>query len=164
MRSSAVSKLGYALSVLALACSAPAAEPAEQVPAPVAVEKKAAAAPTPVVSDTSFELALQSQPTYTSGQAGTVKLQLSARGGYHVNEDYPLRVDLKAPAALTLEKASLGKPDAAEFGEERARFELGFTAKEPGKHELLATVDFAVCTKETCLPEQRTLAVVLDVQ
>ena len=61
-------------------------------------EAKKVEVPKPSVDDTSFHLALESQPTYTSGQAGTVQLVLEARGGYHVNEDYPLRVDLKAPA------------------------------------------------------------------
>ena len=138
-----------------MACSSPEQQPATpsavtdraRSPAPQA---KKVEVPKPSVDDTSFHLALESQPTYTSGQAGTVKLVLEARGGYHVNEDYPLRVDLKAPAAVKLTKASLNKGDAAQIGQESARFDLGFSA-EPGTHELLATVDFAVCTKETCV-------------
>jgi hypothetical protein len=131
-------------------------------PAAPAVEKKAEP-PKQSIDDTSFHLALESQPTYTSGQAGTVQLVLEARGGYHVNEDYPLRVNLKAPAAVKLTKDALSKSDAAQIGQEQARFDLGFSA-EPGTHELLATVDFAVCTKETCVPDQRTVAVALKVQ
>ncbi len=136
----------------------PAQPPAEAPPA----EKKAEA-PTPSIDDTSFHLALESQPTYTSGQAGTVQLVLQGRGGYHVNEDYPLRVNVKAKGAVKLTKDALSKSDAAQFDAEQARFELGFSA-EPGTHELLATVDFAVCTKETCVPDQRTVAVALKVE
>jgi len=166
-----MSNLRIAVSALCLAglsaCSSPeqsqAPAPAaanEQAPAPA--EKKAEP-PKQSIDDTSFHLALESQPTYTSGQPGSVQLVLEARGGYHVNEDYPLRVDLKAPPAVKLTKGSLGKGDAAQIGLEKARFDLGFSA-EPGTHELLATVDFAVCTKETCVPDQRTLAVALRVQ
>lgn len=140
-----------------------APSPSPSVPAAPAPAEKKAEAPKQSVDDTSFHLALESQPTYTSGQPGTVKLVLEARGGYHVNEDYPLRVDLKAPAAVKLTKGSLSKGDAAQIGQEQARFDLGFSA-EPGTHELLATVDFAVCTKETCVPDQRTVAVALKVQ
>ncbi|MFT3922525.1 MAG: hypothetical protein QM778_08325 [Myxococcales bacterium] len=140
-----------------------AAAPEVSPPAAAAPAEKKAEPPKPSIDDTSFHLALESQPTYTAGQAGSVQLVLEARGGYHVNEDYPLRVDLKAPSAVKLTKGSLGKADAAQIGQERARFDLGFSA-EPGTHELLATVDFAVCTKETCVPDQRTVAVALKVQ
>ncbi len=164
MRFPVVSKLGTVFGFCALACNAqPAESTPSEPPAVVAPAAKKAVAPTPVVTDTSFQLTLESQPTYTSGEAGTVKLLISPRGGYHVNLDYPVRIDFSGPEAIKLVKANLGKPDAAEFSEERARFEVGFTA-EAGSHELLADVDFAVCTKETCLPEQRTLAVVLNVQ
>jgi hypothetical protein len=140
----------------------PSAEPAApQAPAPTPAA--AAEAPKPSADDTSFHLALESDPNYSAGQAGTVRLVLLARGGYHVNQDYPIRVDLTAPSAVKLTKQSLGKADAAQFGEESARFDLGFSA-EKGAHELLATVDFAVCTKETCVPDQRKLAVALNVQ
>jgi hypothetical protein len=139
--------------------SAPqAAEPAPLEPAAKAPEKA-----TPRIDDTTFHLALESEPNYSAGQPASVRLVLEARGGYHVNQDYPLRVELKAPPAVKLTKASLAKAVAAQFSEEAARFDLGFSA-EPGSHELTAMVDFAVCTKETCVPDQRTLAVDLRVQ
>jgi hypothetical protein len=122
-----------------------------------------AAAPTPVIEDKTFKLALVSEPGYTAGTPAKLKLVLEARGGYHVNQDYPIRIDLKAPAAVKLDKASLGKADAVEFGEPSAKFEVPFTASS-GAHQLTADVDFAVCTPETCMPDQRTLAVALQVK
>lgn len=130
---------------------APAAAPAPQSP------------PGPSVEDPTFKLSLVSEPEYTAGSASTLKLVLEARGNYHVNQDYPIKIDLKAPADVKLPKASLGKPDAAEFGEKIARFELPFTAPA-GAHELSADVDFAVCTPETCMPDQRKLAIKLAVK
>ena len=152
-----------------LACSkseAPASSPIPATsaapaaaPAPVAPQSP----PGPSVEDNTFKLALVSEPEYSAGSAGTVKLVLEARGGYHVNQDYPIKVDLKAPGAVKLGKPSLGKADAAEFGEKIARFELPFTA-EKGAHELSADVDFAVCTPETCVPDQRKLVISLAVK
>jgi hypothetical protein len=121
------------------------------------------APPGPSVEDNTFKLSLVSEPEYTAGSASTLKLVLEARGNYHVNQDYPIKVDLKAPAGMTLPKPSLGKPDAAEFGEKIARFELPFSAT-PGAYELTADVDFAVCTPETCVPDQRKLAVKVAVK
>ena len=151
---------------LLAACSksepTPAPSPAA-APTPVPVEKRAEPK-TPAIEDTTFKLALAGEPSYAAGQAGVVKLSLEARGGYHVNQDYPIRVDLKGPSGLKLPKPSLSRADAAEFGEHQARFELPFTGEQQGAHELTATVDFAVCTKETCVPDQRTVALNVQVK
>jgi hypothetical protein len=150
------------------ACSkseAPAASaPAPLAPPPAAAApSEAAAAAGPSVEDPTFKLALVGEPEYAAGAPAKLKLVLEARGGYHVNQDYPIRVDLKAPAAVKLAKTSLGKADAAQFGEPAATFELPFTA-ESGSHRLTADVDFAVCTPETCMPDQRKLAIALKVK
>ena len=142
--------------------AASAATPAPAAPAPVAPAAPAAP-PKPSVEDTSFRLAFEKPGAYAAGQPGTVQVVLESKGGYHVNQDYPIRVDLKAPGAVKLAKASLAKPDAAAFSEQSARFDVGFTA-DKGTHDVEATVDFAVCTSETCVPDQRTIAIALDVQ
>jgi hypothetical protein len=161
-RASTTIRLACCAGLFSLALSA--CSKAEPRPEPVAPAAPAlAAAPTPSVEDNTFKLALVSEPEYTAGAPARLQLLLEAKGGYHVNQDYPIRVDLKAPAAVKLQKASLGKPDAAEFGEHKARFDVPFSA-DKGSHQLMADVDFAVCTPETCVPDQRTLAVSLSVK
>jgi len=140
--------------------SEPAPEPA---PPPAAPAAKSAEAPRPSIEDNTFKLVLSGEPAYEGGKPGVAKLTLEARGGYHVNQEYPIRVDLKAPAGVKLTKPSLGRTDAAAFGERSAEFALPFSA-DPGAHALTATVDFAVCTAETCVPDQRTVALDLKVQ
>jgi hypothetical protein len=141
----------------------PAPAPAASAPAQAAAAAAAPAVKKPVFEEATFKLALSGEPTYTAGQPGTLKLVLDARGGYHVNQEYPIRIDLKAPAAVKLAKASLARPDAKAFTDVQAAFETGFTA-EAGTHEIIADVDFAVCTPETCVPDQRTLALSIDVK
>ena len=155
----------HALLALALVAGCSKSEPSSadkpaEAPAPAA---KVAEPPKPTIEDTTFRLALTGAQAYEAGKLGEAQLVLEARGGYHVNQDYPLRVDVKVPAGVKLEKASFGKPDASQFGEERAHFVLPFKA-EPGAHDLTATVDFAVCTKDTCVPDQRTVALPLAVR
>jgi hypothetical protein len=158
-----------ALFVALAACTKseqPAPAPAVDVHAQAAQAVPTAAAPAvkkPVFEEATFKLALSGEPSYTAGQPGTLKLVLDARGGYHVNQEYPIRIDLKAPAAVKLAKASLARPDAKAFTDVQAAFETGFTA-EAGTHEIIADVDFAVCTPETCVPDQRTLALRIDVK
>lgn len=150
----------------AVACNkseppAPSAAPAAPLEQKPAEPKPVAAGPS--VEDTSFKLALVGEPEYTAGTPGKLKLTLEARGGYHVNQDYPMKVQLKAAGGLTLPKSSLGKGDASEFGEKVVNFELPFTA-EPGSRDISADVDFAVCTAETCVPDQRTVVLSLNVK
>jgi hypothetical protein len=150
------------LSMSAAACSKP--EPSQPAqPAAPAAAAQVASPPQPSIEDNTFKLALVSEPEYAAGAPATLKVLLEAKGGYHVNQDYPIRVDLKAPAAVKLTKPSLGKPDAAEFGEHKARFDVPFSA-DKGSHQVSANVDFAVCTPETCVPDQRTLAISLSVK
>jgi len=144
-------------------CSRSEATHEAPAPAAAAPAAKKVEPPQPAIEDTTFRLALTGARDYEAGRAGTVALTLEARGGYHVNQDYPIRVDLKAPPGVKLEKATLGRPDAAEFSEAQARFDLPFAA-EQGAHDLTATVDFAVCTKDTCVPDQRTVALSLAVR
>jgi hypothetical protein len=149
--------------VLLASCSR--AEPAAPAApaAPVAPIAKLAEPPKPSIDDTTFRLALVGAPEYVADKEGSLELTLEARGGYHVNQDYPIRVDLKAPPGVKLAKASLGRPDAATFGEHQASFKLPFSASA-GAHDLTAVVDFAVCTKETCVPDQRTVALAFQVR
>ncbi len=138
-------------------------EPATvQAPPPPAAAREPEGPAPAVVQDAMFKLEAKGAPQYTADQAGKFQVVLEATGGYHVNEDYPIRVDVKAPEGVTLEKASLAKADAASFGEHSASFDVAFTAPK-GEHEVSCVVDFAVCTDETCVPDQRTLGFKLSV-
>jgi hypothetical protein len=154
------------LVILATACSreqpatdTPGTEPKQEV-APVAA--KTAEPAKPLIEDSTFRLAFTAPEAATADKPGKLELTLEARGGYHVNQDYPIRVDVTAAPGLKLDKTSLGRTDATQFTEEKAAFALPFSAPG-GSYDLTATVDFAVCTKETCVPDQRTVALALQV-
>jgi len=120
--------------------------------------------PGPLVEDPSFELRATASGPYSVGDRGTFDILLTPRGNYHVNEDYPMTVTLAGPEAVMWPRSELGNEDARERTRARARFDVPFTASSAGQHRVTANVDFAVCTPETCMPEQRTLAVLLPVE
>lgn len=155
-------KLLLLSSALLCGCSRSEA-PSAPAPAVLAAKPAEPLKPTPTVEDNTFKLSLSTAAGYAGGKEGALSVTLEARGGYHVNQEYPIRVDLKAPGDVKLEKTSLGRSDAAQFSEQSARFDLPFSATA-GSHDLTAVVDFAVCTKETCLPDQRTVALALQVR
>jgi hypothetical protein len=143
--------------------AAPSAQPPVAPPAP-APKAPAAAAPTDKVEDPTFVLAATPVGTYASGKLGSVAISLTPRGKYHVNQDYPMSIALSGDPALQFPKAQMGKAESAEFTENVARFDVPVTPQAAGKHALTARVKFAVCTPETCVPDERTLALALAVE
>ncbi|MFK7992173.1 MAG: hypothetical protein AB8I08_39505 [Sandaracinaceae bacterium] len=129
----------------------PAPEPADEGPAG------------PMVEDPTFELRAEASGPYSAGESGTFQIRLTPRGEYHVNQDFPMAIALTGPDGMTLPPEDLSNGDAAEFSETTARYEVPFTAPE-GEHTVTAEVDFAVCTPEACMPDHRTLALVLPVR
>jgi hypothetical protein len=153
------------LILLAAACTREeAASPAETKPAVATAPVTKAPEPLkPAIEDTTFRLTLAAPELAAPDKPASAELTLEARGGYHVNQDYPIKVDVKGAPGLKLAKSSFGRTDATQFSEEKASFAVPFSAPG-GAYDLTATVDFAVCTKETCVPDQRTVALALQVQ
>ncbi|AKF06616.1 hypothetical protein DB32_003765 [Sandaracinus amylolyticus] len=171
----AVGALFCALAMVACGGEERAAEPA---PAPEGAGSGApttAQAPAPgggcgdpaaareVAEDPSFELRATASGPYAPGEEGRFDIALTPRGNYHVNTQYPMAIRLQGPGDVAFQRAELGPDDAAEMVEPRARFQVPFTARAAGEHRVVAEVDFAVCTPESCMPDCRTLALVLPV-
>jgi hypothetical protein len=152
-----------------LACKS-AAEPAPSIPqsnsAPsTAVPEKAAPAPaTDRVEDPTFELTAVPGGPYVVGQLGSFAVSLKPRGEYHINQDYPITISVRPQAGLNLPRSEFKRADAAVFGEQLARFDVPLTPQQKGAHRLETNVRFAVCTPETCIPDERTLALALTVE
>lgn len=118
----------------------------------------------PVVEDPTFELRADARGPYTAGEQGSFEIRLTPRGEYHVNQEFPMNVALAGPDGVVLPSEDLGNDDAEEFTQDVARFSVPFTASAAGEHRVTAEVDFAVCTPEACMPDRRTLALVLPVR
>jgi hypothetical protein len=144
---------------------APAAEAEEspeepEVEVAEAAEAEDAVEAGPVVEDPSFELRAVAADAYATGEEGSFEIRLEPRGIYHVNMEYPMSIELSG--AQVEVPARVDRAAAAEYTEERARFEIPVTPGEgEGERRVTAEVDFAVCTPEACMPERRTVAVVL---
>jgi hypothetical protein len=141
---------------------APAAIAAEAPkPAPIAVPPGAAPAS---IDEASFSLRLAEAGPYKAGELGRIVVQLEPRGSFHINQEYPIEIGLTGDADTTFPKANLARTDAAEFGEQKARFEVPFNAKAAGDRKINANIKFAVCTPENCVPDERNLSLALAVK
>lgn len=119
----------------------------------------------PSIETGSFLLAVgPGQAGYTIGKAGEVEIALEARGEWHVNQEYPIRVELNAAPGVALRKNELVRDDAKEFTEDKVRFLAAVEPSAPGEHEVTCDVSFAMCTEENCVLEKRTVAMRLKVE
>lgn len=117
----------------------------------------------PRAEDESFVLEARPQADgYAADALGAFAIVIEGQGGWHLNHDFPVSVEL-AGDGVQFPKAVLGKEDAAEFVDERARFDVPFTPTA-GEREVRATVSFAMCNPTSCVPKTQTLALALDVR
>lgn len=110
-----------------------------------------------------FALRVEQEASYEAGQPQTFSVLLDARNNWHINQDYPTKLTLKSPEKVKVVKNNLSSKQARQFGEDQAVFDVSFVA-EPGEHELIAKLNFALCTDEHCMPESKEIACKLKVQ
>ena len=121
------------------------------------------AASGPRAEDESFVLEARPQADgYAADALGAFAIVIEGQGGWHLNHDFPVSVELTGDG-VQFPKPVLGKEDAAEFVDERARFDVPFTPTA-GEREVRATVSFAMCNPTSCVPKTQTLALALDVR
>jgi hypothetical protein len=116
-------------------------------------------------------VAFQPPAAVRAGEAATARVVVRAKGGFHVNRDYPMafRPEKESVAAFGSERVALGEgaartPCAGEPEEACAvSAPLPFTLQEPGEARLAGTLAFSVCTKEICRIEKAPLALAITV-
>jgi hypothetical protein len=105
------------------------------------------------------------------GAPARFDVELVARGGFHVNEEYPLSfrplpsaaADFAKPRfdrgdGLVLEPCAAGAAEAC-----RARLPIAFTPRTAGAVSVGGTLSFSVCSAEKCLIRKVDLAVPVEV-
>jgi hypothetical protein len=147
---------------------------ASQPSQPVTAEKATVAQAPPIppfdsnarphLEKETFALELGTATSASTAQPSLISITIEGRGGYHVNLEYPVRIELGASEGAALSRTVLTAVDARELSEARARFETHARWSSTGRHWLATRVQFAVCTQDTCVPRQESLAVFVDVQ
>lgn len=131
----------------------PAAPPP---PAPITAQPSG---PRSEIADARYKLMVELAPGAAATDPARFTLELRGQGGYHVNDQYPIAIDL-TPERANAEKTALRRADAAEITQAVARFNTPVRAA--GEHPTVrGRVRFAVCTEAQCAFETREFAVAL---
>jgi hypothetical protein len=99
-----------------------------------------------------------------AGGSGRIVIAVEPLARVHVDPRAPLKVTLTATEGLRLEKEKLGQKDAVDPKAEMPRFEVPFLAREKGKQEARAKLDFFLCSDQWCVKQTREVSVAVDVR
>ncbi len=99
-----------------------------------------------------------------NGASGKLLLAIVPLNGTHVHPAAPLKIALSGTPGLKLSKDTLGHKDAIDPKAEGPRFEVPFTAAQPGAQEARARVDFFICSDEWCVKQSRDVTIPVDVK
>jgi hypothetical protein len=114
-------------------------------------------------ADESYEL--KTGPVKAAvGAKTTASLTIAAKTGWHVNEEAPMSLTLVPDSGITVEKPKLGKGDLAQKTKDQARFDVAFTASEPGQKTIKGEAKFVMCQGvAVCKPIKETVSLAVDV-
>jgi hypothetical protein len=97
------------------------------------------------------------------GAKGKTAVVLTAKNGWHLNEEFPVSLKLVPGAGVAVDKPKLVRKDLAESTKDRARFDVAFTASEAGQRTIEAEASFAVCQADACHPVKQKVVVAVEV-
>lgn len=97
------------------------------------------------------------------GVRSVAGVTIAGKNGWKVNEEAPISVKLTSESGITLEKDRLKTADLAQRTKDLARFEVAFTASEPGRKTINAEARFVMCQETTCKPVTEKIALAVEV-
>jgi hypothetical protein len=117
---------------------------------------------TPVLAEDLYEVKAPGAKA-TVGAKATATVVLTSKNGWHVNDQAPVTLKLSPGTGLEVEKTRLVRKDLVESTQDKARFDVGFTATEPGKKTIDAEASFVICQETACKPVREKVVVAVDV-
>lgn len=113
-------------------------------------------------ADKTYEIQ-KTAPAATVGAPAKASVTVQGKNGWHVNEEAPITVSLKADEGIALTKEKLARADLAQSTKESARFDIPYSASVAGKKTITAEARFVMCQEQACKPEKETVALEIEV-
>jgi hypothetical protein len=110
----------------------------------------------PDYHEETFDLAMRQVGALTAGTAGSVEIQLLAKGGYHCNDKYPYKFRVDESEGIKF-SAPVFTKEALTLEEMRATMKLDLTPETKGEKSIRGVFAFSLCSAERCLVEKREL-------
>lgn len=102
-------------------------------------------------------------PKATRGQESIAHVRVRPTGPWHMNLEYPAKLQLRAPDDVELEASVLRQEDAHRYDDQALEFSVLFTPQAHGARTIEARLDFAVCGDASCGPVSESVELAFDV-
>jgi len=116
-------------------------------------------AKSPILEAENYKIELVGPPEVKRGEAFEFTVKLSARGGYHVNQEYTTKFKV-AGEGFTFEPDVLSKEQLT-LSEMNAELKGKAKVTAAGQKTLSGRLFFSLCTEEKCLIEKGDVALTL---
>jgi len=105
------------------------------------------------------------------GSAGKITLEIAARAGFHINDEYPLRFQPAESPGVSFPKTRFDRADGLEVQactsdashHCQGRLPITFTASGAGPVRVGGTLAFGVCDENRCLIEKVVVSTPVEV-
>jgi hypothetical protein len=94
-----------------------------------------------------------------AGTEATAAIKVVPAAGYHVSQEFPMKLTLTPPAGVKLAKTELAKADADQFTEQVLALSVKATADKPGSYEIKGCFKVGVCDKDSCHPKKQPITI-----
>lgn len=91
------------------------------------------------------------------GTPATASVTITAKQGWHLNQEAPFTLKLSPAPGVTVAKPKLVRGDLALSTDTEARFDVPLTVADPGKRLVDAEAGFVLCQKDACRPIKEKL-------
>ena len=146
-------------SVLLSTSQLPAASPGASS---AAEAQRMQATPTKIETD-SYLVEISAGSPSRAGATSSVRVSLTAKGGFHINEQYPYRFKASAPVdGLSYPTPVLERADG-QFAEKTAAFQLPFVASHAGQFPVGGVLNLSVCSPTSCIVHKAPVTVTVSV-
>lgn len=93
----------------------------------------------------------------TVGRPTTAVFIGTGKGEWHVNVEYPAKLEVLSAEGFEAAKAVLRKEDAAQFDERQLRFEVPLTPSRAGDLPVQFKFKFGLCSGDRCVTREAVL-------
>jgi hypothetical protein len=94
-----------------------------------------------------------------AGSEATAAIKVVPAAGYHVSQEFPMKLTLTPPDGVKLAKTELAKTDADQFSEQGLALSVKATADKPGSYEIKGCFKVGVCDKDSCHPKKQPITI-----
>lgn len=102
-----------------------------------------------------FRVEAQHADAVKVGETLTAVMSATGVAPWHVNTEYPVKLEIVSAEGFTAPESPMRKGAAAKLDETELRFEVPLAAQEPGERTVELKLKFGLCNADRCISREQ---------